>query len=258
MMKQKKHKSNSSTANPKGSDNKKSQTGFSEERVPTGIPGLDELMSGGFEKESVNIVSGGAGTGKSIFAMQFLVNGVTKFNQPGVFVTFEEEKKKVQKHMLNLGWDLKKLEGEDKITIIEYTPEKVEQMLKEGGGDIEWTITKTGAKRIVIDSLTAFSLLFHDELARRESMLSLFRIISRWGCTALLIVEHESDFEKHEDLDIDFEADGIILLYYIRKGDVRNRALEILKLRGSKHASRIFPMKITDAGVRIYPDEAVF
>jgi len=229
-----------------------------EDRVKTGIPGLDEVMSNGFERNSVNLVNGGAGTGKTIFAMQFLVNGITEFDEPGVFITFEEEKRKMRKHMLKFGWDLEKLEKEKKIYLIEYTPDKVKKMLAEGGGEIELAIEKIKAKRIVIDSLTAFSLLFKDELSKRQALLDLFRILGKWDCTALLIGEHESDMERHQSQDIEFEVDGIILLYYVRKGDIRNRALEILKLRGSKHASRIFPMKITDTGVVIFPDEAVF
>lgn len=230
----------------------------SEERVPTGVPGLDEVMAKGFEKNSINLVSGGAGTGKSILAMQFIVNGIKKFNEPGVFVTFEEEKERIQKHMLKLGWDLKKLEAENKLVIIEYTPEQVKKMISEGGGAVELAISRIKAKRIVIDSLTAFSLLFKEGLARREALLGLFKMIEKWGCTALLVGEHESDVERHQSRDVEFEVDGIILLYYLRKGDSRNRALEILKLRGSKHSSRIFPMKITDEGVKIFPDEAVF
>ncbi|MBU4501478.1 MAG: AAA family ATPase [Nanoarchaeota archaeon] len=229
-----------------------------EKRIKTGIPGLDEVMAGGFENNSVNLVSGGAGTGKSIFAMQFIVNGIKEFNEPGVFVTFEEEKEKIQKHMLKMGWDLKKLEAEKKLVVIQYTPEQVKKMMDEGGGEVELEISKIKAKRVVIDSLTAFSLLFKEGLARREALLDLFKIIGRWGCTALLVGEHESDVERHQSRDVEFEVDGIILLYYLRKGDTRNRALEILKLRGSKHSTRIFPMKITDNGIKIYPDEAVF
>jgi len=257
-MKKNSHKISVQTGRLQVGEEPKTKEKGSEERVPTGIPGLDEVMSGGFEKKSINIVSGGAGTGKSIFAMQFLINGITQYNDPGVYITFEEEKEKIQNHMQKMGWDLKKLGDEGKLMIIEYTPDKVSKMLSEGGGEIEWVMTKIKAKRIVIDSLTAFSLLFKDELARRRAFLDLFKIISNWDCTALLVVEHESDVERHHSLDVEFEVDGIILLYYLRKGDIRNRALEILKLRGSEHASRIFPMKITDQGIKIYPDEAVF
>ncbi|MDP2906818.1 MAG: ATPase domain-containing protein [Nanoarchaeota archaeon] len=257
-MKKSKHKISVQTGRLKVGKEPVTKEKGSEERVSTGIPGLDEVMSGGFEKNSINLISGGAGTGKSIFAMQFIINGITQFNEPGIYITFEEEKEKIQKHMQKMGWDLKKLGDEGKLMIIEYTPDKVKKMLAEGGGDIEWAMGKIKAKRIVIDSLTAFALLFKDELARREAFLDLFRIIEKWDCTALLVVEHEADLERHDSMDVEFEVDGIILLYYLRKGDIRNRALEILKLRGSEHASRIFPMKITDQGIKIYPDEAVF
>lgn len=257
-MKKSKHKISVTTGKLKIGKEPKTEEKGSEERIPTGIPGLDEVMSGGFEKNSINVVSGGAGTGKTIFGMQFIVNGITKFNEPGIYITFEEEKDKIQSHMSKMGWDIKKLDDEGKLMIIKYTPDKVKKMLSEGGGDVEWAIGKIKAKRIVINSLTAFALLFKDELARRQAFLDLFRMIEKWDCTALLIVEHESDVERHHSMDVEFEVDGIILLYYLRKGDVRNRALEILKLRGSEHASRIFPMKITDEGIKIYPDEAVF
>jgi len=257
-MKKGKHKISIKTGKLKVKKEKPKLEKGSEERVQTGIPGLDELMAGGFEKDSINLVSGGAGTGKSILAMQYIVKGIEEYNEPGVFITFEEEEEKIQKHMLKLGWDLKKLESEGKLNVIEYTPEQVKKMLAEGGGEIDVSIEKIKAKRIVIDSLTSFALLFKDELTRRKAFLDLFKLIEKWGCTALLVVEHESDVERHHSRDIEFEADGIILLYYLRKGDVRTRALEILKLRGSKHAARIFPMKITDEGVKIYPDEAVF
>ena len=230
----------------------------SQERVFTGIPGLDGVMAGGFEKNSMNLVSGGAGTGKTIFAVQFLVNGIKKFNEPGVLVTFEERKEKMQTHMLKFGWDLKKLEAEGKLEVIEYTPDRVRKMLAEGGGGVEYAINNLKAKRLVIDSLTAFSLLFKDGLERRQALLNLFKMISKLGCTAVLVGEHESDMERHQSRDVEFEVDGVILLYYLRKGDIRNRALEILKLRGAKHSSRIFPMKITDEGIKIYPEETVF
>ncbi|MBL7100746.1 MAG: hypothetical protein ISS23_02205 [Nanoarchaeota archaeon] len=257
-MKKGKHKISIKTGRLKTKKGVVKQEKGSEERMLTGVPGLDEIMGGGFEKNSINLVSGGAGTGKSIFAMQFIVNGVKKFNEPGVFITFEEEKGKIQKHMLKMGWDLKKLEAQGKFAVIEYTPDNVRKMLAEGGGEVDSVIEKIKAKRVVLDSLTAFALLFKSEFARRKAFLDLFKLIEKWGCTALLVVEHESDMERHHSQDVEFEADGVILLYYLRKGDVRSRALEILKLRGSKHSSRIFPMKITDDGIKIYPDEAVF
>ena len=100
-------------------------------RVPTGIPGLDKLIQGGLVKNSANLVAGGTGTGKTIFAIQFLVEGV-KRKEPGIYITFEEKKKKVYLDMLEFGWDLEKYEKEGLFNFLEYTPEQVKNILTEG------------------------------------------------------------------------------------------------------------------------------
>ncbi len=228
------------------------------DRIKTGIEGLDRVMGGGFEKDSINIICGGPGTGKSIFALQFLVNGIEKFDEHGVYITFEESKNKIIKHMASLGLDLKKLEDSNKLAIVEYTPEHVKKLLTEGGGEVDLVVEKIHASRIVIDSLTAFALLFKDDLARMEAFLDLFKLMQKWGCTALLISEDEQNVKHHHPNNVEFEADGIILLYNIRKGDLRKRAIEILKMRGISHSNKIFPIKITNKGIVVFPDENVF
>ncbi len=244
---------------PKQDEEESSRADYSNgERVPTGIPGLDEVMAGGFEKGSYNLIAGGAGSGKSIFSMQFLVTGIEKFNEPGIYVTFEEKKENVYKHMLEFGWDFAKYEKSGKFELVEYTPEQVQKMLEEGGGLIESLINKIKAKRIVIDSITAFGLLFKDELSRRQAILSLIDLMRKWNATALLTAEFEPNVEKPSSASIEFEVDSIILLYYPREGDTRKRALEILKMRGTEHSKKIFPLKIGQKGITIYPKERIF
>lgn len=244
---------------PKQDEEETSRPDYSsDERAPTGIPGLDEVMAGGFEKGSYNLIAGGAGSGKSIFSMQFLVTGIEKFNEPGIYVTFEEKKENVYKHMLEFGWDLEKYEKAGKFAFVEYTPEQVKKMLDEGGGLIESLINKIKAKRIVIDSITAFGLLFKDELSRRQAILSLIDLMRKWNATALLTAEFEPNVEKPSSVSIEFEVDSIILLYYPREGDTRKRALEILKMRGTEHSKKIFPLRIGKNGVTIYPKERIF
>ena len=244
---------------PKQDEEETSRSDYSnDERVPTGIPGLDEVMSGGFEKGSYNLIAGGAGSGKSIFSMQFLVTGIEKFNEPGIYVTFEEKKENVYKHMLEFGWDFAKYEKAGKFELVEYTPEQVQKMLEEGGGLIESLINKIKAKRIVIDSITAFGLLFKDELSRRQAILSLIDLMRKWNATALLTAEFEPNVEKPSSASIEFEVDSIVLLYYPREGDTRKRALEILKMRGTEHSKKIFPLRIGKNGITIYPKERIF
>ncbi|MBW2989824.1 AAA family ATPase [Candidatus Woesearchaeota archaeon] len=221
-------------------------------RVPTGIPRLDSLIQGGFKRNSTNLVAGGAGTGKSIFAMQFIVEGI-KRNEPGVFVTFEEKKAKVYEDMLQFGWDLKKYEAMKKFVFLEYNPEQVKKILTEGGGIVESIIESIKAKRVVIDSVTSFWLLYEDELTRKEAGLALIELIDKWDCTAVLTSEDEIPEHHVISAALQFEVDGIILLYHVKKKGIRKRALEVLKMRGTKIPEKTIDMEITKKGLKINP-----
>ena len=228
------------------------------QRVPTGLLGLDEAIEGGLKKDSVILIGGCAGSGKSIFAIQFIVNGILKSNEPGVYITFEENKEEVYEDMLRFGWDLAELEKQGKFAFIRYTPEQVGKVLKTGGGIIRDIVDKLKAKRIVIDSISAFTLLHENELAKREACLDLFKILRKWKCTTLVIGQYYAAEERHESTAIEFEVDGIIWLYNIKKENIRVRAIEIFKMRGTKHVAKIVPFEITDKGIIVYPEETVF
>jgi circadian clock protein KaiC len=228
------------------------------ERVPTGISGLDSEINGGYVKKSAILVAGSPGAGKSIFGIQFIVKGIMEYGEKGVYVSFEEEKDNFYKYMLEFGWDLAKLEKAGKFAFVRYTPEQVNRLLAEGGGEIDNMVRKLKAKRLVIDSISAFALLYKNELAKRESLLSLFEIISKWGCTTLFTAEQEAEPVRHEPSVVEFEVDGVILLYNYRKGNIRQRVAEILKMRGTNFTQKIFPMRITDTGIKFYPEEEAF
>ncbi|MBW2965952.1 AAA family ATPase [Candidatus Woesearchaeota archaeon] len=228
------------------------------QRESTGIPGLDDTIEGGLKKDSVILVGGCAGSGKSIFALQFIINGISKFNEPGVYVTFEENKQEVYEDMLRFGWNLAELEKQGKFAFIRYTPEQVGKVLKTGGGIIRDIVDKIKAKRIVIDSISAFTLLHENELAKREACLDLFKILRRWKCTTLVVGQYYAAEERHESTAVEFEVDGIIWLYNIKKENIRVRAIEVFKMRGTKHSAKIFPFEITDEGIVVYPEETVF
>lgn len=227
-------------------------------RVHTGIPGLDEVMGGGLRPNTVNLLGGGAGSGKSIFCMQYLIEGIKKHNENGIYISFEESVEKIKDDMASLGWDLSKLEKEKKLVILYYSPEQIQKVLDSGGGIVRDVIEVIKAKRLVIDSLTAFTLLYENDIQKRKSVLHLFDAIYKWNVTAVLTGEHESDIDKHRSNIMEFEVDSVLLLYNLRKGDIRERSLEVFKMRGSKHANKIFPMKIDDNGICIFPDETVF
>ncbi len=223
-------------------------------RVSTGIPKLDSLIGGGFKKNSVNLVAGGAGSGKSILAMQFIVEGVRK-GEPGVYITFEEKKAKVYEDMLEFGWDLEKYEKAGKFVFLEYTPEQVKKILTEGGGIVEAIIEKNKAQRIVIDSITSFSLLYEDELTKKEASLALFELIDKWNCTGILTSQDESRNGHTITAAMEFEADSIIIIYHVKKKGIRRRGLEILKMRGTKIPEKTISLNITNKGISINPSK---
>ncbi len=225
-------------------------------RVSTGIAGLDPLISGGFKANSVNLVGGGAGSGKSIFATQFIVEGLKK-NEPGIYITFEEKKEKVYEDMLQFGWDLKKYEDKGIFVFLEYSPEQVKKILTEGGGIVESIIEKIKAKRLVIDSITSFSLLYEDELTKKEAALALFELIDKWNCTGILTSEDESRDSHTITAAMEFEVDGIVLIYHVKKKGVRHRAMEILKMRGTKIPEKTISMEITSKGIKINPKKII-
>ena len=221
------------------------------ERVVTNIPNLDKLIEGGFDKNSINLVVGDAGSGKSIFAMQFLMEGIKK-GEKCLYVTFEEKKDQFYKHMKNLGWDLAKYEKKGLFTFLEYSPIKVKTMLEEGGGAIESSILRNKVTRLAIDSITSFALVFEDELEKREAALSLFNMIRHWNCTSILTFEGGPlEEEKTTSKTLEFESDSIIILYYPRERNQRNRYLEILKMRGTEHSKKVYKFLIEKNGIKI-------
>jgi circadian clock protein KaiC len=133
---------------------------------------------------------------------------------------------------------------------LEYTPIKVKTMLEEGGGVIESIILEKKISRIVIDSMTSFELLFEDELSKREAVLSLFGMIRDWNCTCLLTLEEDPLHEK-ETSAIEFEVDSATMIYLVRKKEERERFIEVLKMRGTEHSKKIYPVDITEKGVTI-------
>lgn len=165
--------------------------------------------------------------------------------------------------MKNFGWDIEQLEKEGKIAIINISPIDIEPSpsdsdISNGSSlGIKYSIVKKiKAKRIVIDSATAYSVLYTDELSKRKAHLELFKMLKDWGCTSLLIAEH--DLETHTSSPLDFEVDSITWMYNFKKEHLRTRAIEIIKMRGSKHSTSTSALEITEKGIVVYPGEPVF
>ena len=237
------------------------------ERVKTGIPGLDELIEGGFPRNDTILIAGKAGTGKSILATQFIYKGATEYNEPGVLVTLEEPPHLMKRNMLRFGMDLEKLENEKKIAIVDLSPSKEVTPVTIGeypSFDLSGLeaiilnhVKKIKAKRVVLDTLSIMAYKFKSRDILREEFFKLAATITRAGCTLLLTSEIPAQEQGLGVFDIEaFLASGVIVLYNEKISDTsRSRSIEVLKLRGSKHSSRIHSMRITDEGIRVWPGE---
>ncbi|MFW9808111.1 MAG: ATPase domain-containing protein [Candidatus Thorarchaeota archaeon] len=237
------------------------------ERVKTGIPGLDELTEGGFPRGDTILIAGKAGTGKSILATQFIYRGAVDYDEPGVFVTLEEPPHLIKRNMLQFGMDLDKLVKEKKISIVDLSPSKEITPVTIGeypSFDLSGLeaiimnhVNKIKAKRIVLDTLSIMAYKFKSRDILREEFFKLTANLTRTGCTLLLTSEIPAQDHGLGVFDIEaFLASGVIVLYNEKISDTsRSRSIEVLKLRGSKHSSRIHSMRITDEGIRVWPGE---
>jgi len=225
-----------------------------EAKVLTGVVNYDEMIRGGYEKNSTNLLVGGGGGGKSIFATQFLITGMKK-GEKCLYVTFEERKQEFYRYMKDFGWDLEAYEKKGLFTFLEYTPIKVKTMLEEGGGEIERIILNKKVKRIVIDSITSFALLFEDELAKRQAALSLFGMIRDWDCTSLLTLEEEPLLgeARNTPKTLEFEVDSLTFIYFLRKKGKRGRYIEVIKMRGTDHSRSVHQYEIGQNGISVGP-----
>ncbi len=223
-------------------------------RVPIGIEGFDQLVEGGLKKNSITLVEGEAGTGKTIFCTQFLMEGILKYNEPGVFINFEEGRDEFFDNMLRFGWDMENMEREGKLAFMKTTPEQLEKMLNAGGGLLRDVLDRVKAKRVVIDSLSSYMMMHDEESTKRDSCLVLFQSVKKWECTTLVAGEIFENNDEHPINVLDYEVDGVIRLYNVKEQKVRNRMLEVYKMRGTKNAAKTFSFAITDNGIVVYPE----
>jgi circadian clock protein KaiC len=226
-------------------------------RIKTGIENLDKLIQGGMKENHINLVVGSAGSGKTIFALQFLMEGLRN-GESCIYIAFEEKKDKLYDDMLEFGFDFHDYERKKKLFYIEYNPEQVKSLIEEGGGTVDQIITQNKVSRLVIDSITSFSLLYQDELSRKEAGLALFKLINKWGCTAVLTAQATEVDDPLKGVSLQFEADSIILLYHFKQKSKRLRALEILKMRGTDHTDSTIALEIVNKkGLVVYPNKIV-
>ena len=241
------------------------------DRVKTGVPGLDEILNGGYLKDSVILVTGSSGTGKSIYGIQFLYKGIIDYNENGILLATEERPWDIRKFMLAFGWDLKRLENQEKLAIIDTTAarlgipsgEKYLEMrpfeLDSLTATINKLVEKINAKRLVIDSIPSLFLQFGHELAVRREILRLGALLSETGCTTLLTTEADDSLNKLSKFGVEeFIAHGIIQLFLAEQGGELKRSLRIHKMRGTAHSTKRYPFGITPNGIAVFISEETY
>ncbi len=240
------------------------------ERCPSGIPGFDELCEGGFIRDRTYLVSGVSGSGKTIFALQFLVNGAKEYNEPGIFVATEERPQNIREYASTFGWELEKLEDENMLAIVDATSTKIGLPSDEKYVDIRPFDTRSlldqvisiqdeiGARRAVVDSTTSIGFMINDIPKFRIELLKISTTFEILGLTSIFTCEIVEGSQAISRFGVEnFVTEGTIVLRFERSGNVRIRALEIVKMRGTKHSYKIHPFEITDNGIVIYAGEEV-
>jgi len=231
-------------------------------RVPTGIKGFDELIEGGLVPNSIVILNGAAGSGKTLFCGQFLYIGVTKYKEPGIYITLEQLAEDIRSDIKStFGWDFDPLIKKKKIIFwplrvkrVYHPIEKKEMLsikLSQIIKKIIELIEKINAKRLVIDSISIIDMMFRDKFLVRSELVALFDELKKRGVTCILTAEiPESDRGARSEF-IDFMGDMVINLERTYVGKEFQRTLSIVKMRRSKHSNYIHPFLITKNGIEV-------
>ncbi|MBM3229323.1 hypothetical protein FJZ26_02730 [Candidatus Parvarchaeota archaeon] len=224
-------------------------------QVKSGIEGFDKIAGGGMPQGSVVAVSGGTGSGKTTFAMQFLVKGALESKEPGVYISFDERKEGVAANMKSYGWDLHALEKEKKVVFIEYPVHEVEHFLSNESS-VKGLVELLNVKRLVIDPIAPIALAYQNQDKRRIGIAKMVETIRKWGCTVLVLSDDEGAVTESipsTKYGIEDVCDGYVRLYYLHRKGERKRYIEVVKMRGVHHENKIFEMGISDRGVSIDP-----
>ncbi|KMQ50720.1 Circadian clock protein KaiC [Chitinispirillum alkaliphilum] len=226
---------------------------MSDTRVSFGIKSLDGMIRGGLLEGSANLLEGAPGTGKTTMAMQYIYNGITMFDEPGLIITFEEFPQQYYHDALQFGWDFKKLEKEGKLKLVFSNPQTTLEEFEMIDGEFVKIIEEMGIKRVVIDSMTHFETLTKDEHEQREIERRFINALKREGVTSILLRENNNLLGQvsHVTSKIPFIVDTYVVLRYVEIDSAIEKALCFLKMRGSDHHKDIRCFRITSKGIEV-------
>lgn len=230
------------------------------QKLRTMIEGFDEISHGGLPVGRTTLVSGTSGTGKTLLAIQFLYNGIKYFDEPGIFVTFEESPTDIITNACSFGWDLQKLINEGKLFILDASPDPEGQEVV-GSFDlsalierIQYAIQKYQAKRVSIDSVTAVFHQYEGASVIRREIFRLSARLKQIEVTSVMTTEREEEYGPVARFGVEeFVSDNVVIVRNVLEGERRRRTIEILKLRGTTHMKGEYPFTINKEGINIFP-----
>lgn len=228
------------------------------QKSPTGIKGLDEITGGGLPAGRPTLVCGGTGCGKTLLAMEFLVRGATQYDEPGVFISFEEKSDELIANFSSLGFDLNDLIAQQKLAL-DYVHIEKSEIEETGEYDLEglfirigYAIASIGAKRVVLDTIETLFSGFSKETILRAELKRLFRFLKDKGVTAVITGEQGEKSLTRFGLE-EYVADCVIFLNHNVDQQIATRRLRIVKYRGTAHGTNEYPFLIDEEGFSVMP-----
>src|SRR5881409_1658396 len=227
-------------------------------KSPTGIDGFDQVAGGGLPAGRPTLICGGAGCGKTLFAISFLVHGATRFDEPGVFMSFEESGDELAQNVASLGFDLPGLVEKKKL-VLDHVKIERSEIEETGDYDLEglfvrlgYAIDSIGARRVVLDTIESlFSGLANQSILRAE-LRRLFRWLKDRGVTAMITGERGEGTLTRQGLE-EYVSDAVIVLDHRVTEQISTRRLRIVKYRGSTHGTNEYPFLIDEGGLSVLP-----
>jgi circadian clock protein KaiC len=224
---------------------------MADERVATGSAGLDKMLSGGFLPDSRVLVRGAPGTGKTSLALQFLIHGIAQ-GEAGLFISFEEFPSSLYRDAQSLGWDLKTLEEDGQLHFMFTSPEVFLASLKPPDSRLNRLIHEANIRRLVLDSVSHFGRLTDDEQELRDLYAQAVNGLRREQITALLLGEDSrSSYRQAFKGGLSFLVDAVLFMRYVEIDSAMQRAILVLKMRGSPHAKEIRRYVIKPGGLTV-------
>jgi circadian clock protein KaiC len=222
----------------------------SKERVSTGISDIDKMFKGGIPKGTVTLVAGGAGTGKTLLGLQFIIGGIQR-GEPGVIISFQESPSQLYEIARGFGWELEEEEKKGKLKLLYTSP--VELSVDEHAAYIKDAVDRIKAERVLIDSLMDLEIATPNKVRYKDYVYSLANFFRSKGITSLMTNEIPELFGpvKLTSHGISFISDNVILLRYVELESHVARAINLLKARGIDHEKEIKEFEITSEGIKV-------